>query len=164
MQNAVSGLVQAIPAILAGFKGKDTKKLRQTSGQMEQLADAQYNMDNPLFQRIYGQEQGAGQQDLASTISELSRQNRKLVTMGRTPLLDQERGGESIFRQLMMGQQDVGNRARQNTFSQLGRGQQAQAGVYDAQNDLVNTDWENELRKVGGYYSLGDALKGMFNL
>lgn len=162
--NTVSGLIQAIPAILAGFKGKNTKGLRHTAGQMEGLANAQYNMDSPLFQRIYGQEQEAGKQDLASTIAELSRQNRKLVSLGRSPLLDQERGGESIFRQLMMGQQDVGNRARTNTFSQLGRGQTALSGVYDAQNDLVNTDWENELRKVGAQYSIGDALKGLFNL
>lgn len=160
----LSALLQQLPAIVSGFKGKNLKGQKRAAGEMENLANAQYNMDNPLYQRLYGQNQDAGQRDLASTIAEISRQNRKLQTMGRTPLLDQERGGESIFRQLIMGQQDVGERSRENTFSQLRGAQGSMAGVYDAQNDLANNMYFNDQSRVTGYHNLGEALKGLFGL
>lgn len=160
----LASLLQAIPAIVTGFQGKDTKKIKKTSGEMENLARAQYDTNSPLYQQIYEQQKGAGQQDLASTIAELSRQNRKLQTMGRTPLLDQERGGESIFRNLILGQEDVGNRARENTFERLRAGQNSMSGVYNTQNNIADQDYDNNLKKVGAYYSIGDALKGLFGL
>lgn len=158
------GLLQAIPAIAAGLKGKNTKSLKKTTGQLEQLADAQINMDNPLYQRTYEQNRASGQQDLAGTISEIGRQNRKLVSMGRTPLLDQERGGESIFRNLIKGQTDIGEQARQSTLSQLRGGQSAFGNIYNTQANLADEEWANRLKKVGAQYSIGDALKSLFGL
>lgn len=160
----LSTLLQAIPAIRTGLKGKDLSQQKRTSAEMGNVANAQYNMDNPLYQRLYEQNRRAGQQDLASTIAEISRQNRKLTSMGRKPLLDQERGGESIFRNLIMGQQDVGNQARQGAFGQLQQGQNALAGLYDAQNLTADQGYDNKLRKVGAYYSIGDVLQNLFGL
>ena len=89
-----------------------------------QASQAMINPDNPLYKKLYGQKRQQGQQNLAETIMELSRQNRKLTSMGRSPLLDRERGGESIFRNLIQGNQDVQNQAAGDTESLLGRGAQ----------------------------------------
>lgn len=175
---ALPFLLQTAPGIKAGYKGVDLKAQKKTLGQMNllagqqaQLAGAQTDMNSPVFQNLYNQERGAGQQDLASTIAELSRQNRKLTTMGRSPLLDQNRGGESIFRNLVMGQEDVGNQARNNTFTQLARGQDALAGaqgaygtVYNGRAQQADKGFQNDL--YGGYasHNLGSALQNLFGL
>lgn len=164
IENMLSTLIQAYPAIKTGLEGKNIKPQKRTADQMQNLANAQFNMDSPVFQRLYGQNRDAAQQDIASTIAEISRQNRKQVSMGRNPLLSQERGGEQIFRNLIMGQQDAGNQARTNTFGQLKSAQNSLANVYDAQNDLTDESYDNKLRKVGSFYSIGDALKGLFGL
>jgi len=175
---AIPFLLQTAPAVRAGYKGVNLKGQKQAAGQMNQLAAqqaklaaAQTDMNNSLFQNLYQQNRAQGQQDLASTISELSRQNRKLTTMGRRPLLDQERGGESIFRNLIKDQQDVGNSARTNTFSQLLQGQNALGGaqgaysnIYDAEGGLAKQRFSNDLLKVGANYTLGDAFKNLFGL
>lgn len=84
-------------------------------------SNAMGDMDNPLYKKIYGQKRQVGQQNLAESIMELSRQNRKLQSLGRSPLLDNERGGEMIFRNLMRGYQDVQNQAAGDTESTLGK-------------------------------------------
>lgn len=157
-------LLQTAPAVKTGLKGRDLKKQGQITDQMSNLVDAQTNMDNPLYQRMYEQERGAGQQDLAATIAEISRQNRKLTSMGRKPLMDQERGGESVFRNLIMGQQNVGNQARQNTLVNLRSAQNANAGLYNSYNDLTANRYDNDVTRARTFSGLGDALKSLFGL
>src|SRR5258706_524649 len=115
----LSDLIQAIPAILTQIKGKNLKPQQAATDQLGQLAQAQYNPDSPVFQNLYKQNQASGQQNLAQTIAEISSQNRKLNEMGRKPLLDQERGGESIFRNLVSSQQGINDAAMKNTFGEL---------------------------------------------
>lgn len=159
--NLLSTLVQTIPAILTGFQGKSTKKQKGVADEIGNLSRAQYDMNSPQFQDLYRQNQGAMQQDLASTIAEVSRQNRKLTTMGRRPLLDQERGGESIFRNLMGAQVGIGDRARGATFDQLNRGMSGLSTAYNAYDKTADADWENKLRRVGATYTIGDAMRGL---
>ena len=96
------------------------KKQQQYFQPAYDATSAMGDMDNPLYQKIYGQKRQAGQQNLAESIRELSGQNRKLQMLGRSPLLDNERGGEAIFRNLMRGYQDVQNQAATDTESTLG--------------------------------------------
>lgn len=159
--NGIASLVQLIPAMLGNFKGRDNKAQNQVSGRMAQLADAQTNMDNPMFQSLYKANREGAQQDLASTIAELSRQNRKLVTMGRTPLLDQERGGESIFRNLMASQASAGDTARENTFAQLRNAESAYSPVYNAYGNDADQALNNKKMRVSGFQNLSDALRTM---
>lgn len=175
---ALPFLMQSVPAIKTGLKGRDLKGQRQTLGAMKplaqqqtQLAKAQYDPNSEIFQNLYRQEREMGQANIADTIAELSRQNRKLVSMGRSPLLDAERGGESVFRNLVKGQQDVGERARLNTISRLtgaqtalSRAQGAYAPIYEGYGDLSDSGWQNDLTRVGAQYSIGDVLKQLFNL
>lgn len=73
------------------------------------------NSNSPQYQQIYGEQKQQGQQNLAETIAELSRQNRKLSMLGRAPLFSNERGGEQQFRALTQGYQDVQNHAANDT-------------------------------------------------
>lgn len=176
--SALPFLLQTAPAIKTGLQGKNLKAQKAAAAQMgplaamqAQLAGAQSNTNSPLFQQLFGQEKEAGNQNLAATISQIQAQNRMAQSRGQKPLLDQERGGESIFRNLIQGQQDVGNQALQNTFGQLKSAQNAYSGaeqgynsIYNTQNNIANEDYSNNLKQVGGYYSLGDTLKGLFGL
>lgn len=164
MADILSTLLQTIPAVKTGLEGRNNKNQKRVTGQMEGLVNAQYNPDNPIFQRLYGQNRDMAQRDIASAVSEISRQNRKLTSLGRRPLLDQERGGETVFRNLILGQEDVGNQARESTFRQIGNAQQGLNLVNNNYGDLADEDYMNKVRRVGAYYSIGDALKGMFNL
>lgn len=164
LMQAIPSFIQAYPAIKTGLEGKNLKNQQRTLDQLQGVTQAQYNPDSAVYQKLYGQNKDMLQGDLASTIAEVSRQNRKLVSMGRSPLLDQERGGESVFRNLIMGQQDAGDRARTNTVSQLSGAGSALRGLYGQQDLLADEGYNNKVRKVGAYYSIGDALKGLFNL
>lgn len=175
---AIPFLLKAAPAIKAGYNGVNLRSQKQAAdrmntlaGQQKVLAGAQTDMSSPAFQKLYQQERGAGQQDLAATISEISRQNRKLTALGRNPILDRERGGESIFRNLVQGQEDTGNKARDRTFNQLRLGQNALAGAQDAyggvfsnRGTLATKDLANKGMNIGANYSLGDALQKLFGL
>lgn len=81
----------------------------------QNYANAATDINNPLYQQIYGQQKEQGQQNLAQQISELSNQNRKLSSMGRVPLFDPERGGEQLFRGITSGYQDIQNSAAGQT-------------------------------------------------
>lgn len=153
--NLLSTLTQAVPYIRAQYKGKDLGPQKQTAAELANVTNAQYNMDNPLYQGLYEQNRQSGQQDLARTIAEISRQNRKLTSMGRNPLLDQQRGGESVFRNLIMGQQDVGNQARENTFGQLRNAASGLGATYAAQGGIADRGYENEISRANAFYGIG---------
>lgn len=154
----------ALPAIIGGFKGRDTKNLRRLGNEQQDVANASYNMDSPLFQRIEGQNRDAMQQDLASTIAEISRQNRKLVSMGRTPLLDRERGGETVFRTLAQGREDIGRNSRNDTFRQLQGASGLLSNAYGNAQNLSDIDYSNTGDRVTAYAGLADILKTLFGL
>ena len=145
-------------------KGEDYGGRARIAGRMEELANAQANPDSPMFQKLYQQNKSMGSQDLARTIAEIQRQNRKAVSMGRSPLLDQERGGESVFRNLMQGELDNDRTARSDTFGQLDDARRALAPSYEAFGDIAAGQYKNKRREAGAYSTLGDSLKALFGL
>lgn len=157
--DSLAALIKFIPSVLTNFKGKDLSKQNAAQAQMANLANAQYDQNNPLFQQVYNQERQAGQQDIASVIAEASRQNRKLSSLGRTPLFSQERGGEEMFRNLTKGYQDVQGTARDRAFNILRGGQNAQTGVYNAAQSLSGDQFQNKQRQLLGYGNIADLLK-----
>lgn len=148
----------------ASQKGVDYSGQNQINRKMMQLADAQANPDSPAFQKLYTQNRQMGATNLAQTIAELQRQNRKAISMGRSPLLDQERGGESIFRNLILGQQDNEMNARNATFGQLRAALQGYNAPFENTGALSRGDYVNEMAGAAGYDSLGAALKNLFSL
>lgn len=159
----LTDLVQAIPAILTGLKGKNLKPQQEVSGRLGELAQAQMDPSSPTFQNLYKQNRQAGEQNLAETISEISGQNRKLVSMGRAPLLDQERGGESVFRNLIKSQQGIDDTARSNTFSQLGNASNAYTGQYNALNKDADLAYDNKVKRASAFGNIADVMRGIQN-
>lgn len=157
-------LLRTVPAVQQGMKGVNLGPSAETTNEINQLAKAQTNMNNPLFQSLLAQNKQAGNQQLSNTISQLQAQNRLAMANGRNPLLSQERGGESIFRNLVQGQQDVGNQAIGNTFNQLENGTRALTGSLNAQNQLANNQYGNTQKQTAAYGTIGDALQGLFGL
>lgn len=163
-QYPVSSLLQAIPAITYGFQGMNTGPQANAASQLGQVANAQMDTNNPLYQQIYGQQKQQAQQNLSQSIQELTNQNRKLSSMGRVPLFDPERGGEQLFRGLTQGYQNAGNIAAQNTEATLGRAGQTLGSSYQNYSNLAGQQYTNNQSKAIGWNSIGDALKGMFGL
>lgn len=167
----ISSLLQALPLLLktvpaakAGMKGVDLSAQKETANELKQITGAETDMSNPLFQSMLSQNKQAGQSQLASTIAQLQAQNRLAQSSGQKPLLDQERGGESIFRNLVQGQQDVGNQAVGQTYNQLQGAQSGLTNLYGTQGDLAKAQFGNTVKKVGAYGSMSDALQGLFGL
>lgn len=161
---ALPTLLGTVPAVKSQMRGVNLGPQKQIADQMTQLAQAQTNTNNPLFQSLYGQNKQAGQQNLAETIAQLQSQNRMALSNGQAPLLNQERGGESIFRNLMQGQQTVGNQALENTFGQLRNAQNSLGGAYNTQGNLAQGQYQNNQRQVAGYNTIADAVPYLQNL
>lgn len=149
-QSAGATLAQSLPFY------NYSQNLGQYQKPAQQLLSAMTDTNNPQYQQIYGQQKQQGQQNLAESIAELSRQNRKLQVMGRSPLLDDERGGEATFRTLTKGYQDVQSQAAGNTQNILGnaytgavqQGQQRQLNDYSKAG--VNSGIFGALSKLFG--------------
>lgn len=157
-------LLKTVPSIIGGIKGENLGPQTQTTSDINQIAKAETNTSNPLYQSLLSQNKQAGNQQLAGTIAQLQAQNRLAQSSGQKPLLDQERGGESIFRNLIQGQEDVGNQAIGQTYGQLNNAQSALKGSLGAQQNLAQNQFANTKSAATGYASLGDALQGMFGL
>lgn len=157
-ENPFASMLRGIPAAYYSFQGKNIGPLKDIASQIGNLANAQYDESNPLYQHLYEQERGAGMQDLAGAINELSRQNRKLSSMGRTPLFNEKRGGEQIFRQLTQGYQNAQNDARSRARNILGVGQNALNNTYNAYANIANGQVQNNAMKASGFGSIADVV------
>lgn len=112
--SAGESLMSALPFLnLPGKQKKYYDSYNQTVGAMADTS-------SPIYQNIYAQQKQQGQQNLAEAIAEMSRQNRKLSMLGRAPLFDPARGGETKFRGITQGYQDVQNQAADQTQNILG--------------------------------------------
>jgi len=119
-QSPAQSLASAIPAFLY------SRNLNKYYAPSQALLGAQTDINSPTYQNIYKQQKQQGQQNLSESVAELSRQNRVLTRMGRSPLLDNERGGENIFRNVIRGYQDVQNQAANDTQGILQNAYQGQ--------------------------------------
>lgn len=122
----------------------------------QNATNAMLDTDNPLYKKIYGQRKQQGQQNLAESIAELTGQNRKLAAMGRVPLFSAERGGETLFRGINKGYQDIQNNASDETVGILGNAadnyykQGAIQAQYAANNAGVKGNLLGALTKLFG--------------
>lgn len=155
----ISSLLQAIPAIMASFKGLNTKGQGDTTGQMQNVSNAMYNVQNPLYQHLYGQNQQAIQQQTGNTIAQMEGENRRLSGMGRTPLFSPERNGEVAFRTAVQSAGQAGQQAHQQTEGQLAQASNALHGVYGAQQANTENQFGNTSLGLGGFNSIADLLR-----
>lgn len=155
----MSSLLQAIPAIMASFKGLNTGGQQGTTGQMQNVSNAMYNVQNPLYQQLYGQNKQAIQQNEGNAISQAEGQNRRLSAMGRTPLFSPERNGEMAFRTAVQGAGQAGQQAQQQTEGQLAQASNALHGVYGAQQANTENQFGNTSLGLGGFNSIADLLR-----
>lgn len=160
----IGDIIKYIAGAHSNFQGMNTQPQQQSVNQLNNYADAITNSDNPLYQKIYGQEKQSGQDDLARTIFELSNQNRKLSQLGRTPLFSPERGGEQQFRALTQGYSDVQDNARARARSIIGAGANMTNNALSAQNDLSAMKQKNQQSKLAGIGNIADVLPSLLKL
>lgn len=159
-------LIGAIPGLISDFGGGTSAPYLN---QQKQLAQQQQGISqaltqgpsNPLYQQMYGQYEQQGANQLGQGVAELQSQNRANAALGRTPLLNNERGSENIFRNVVQGYQNLGTQAEQQT-------RQALTGAMYGTN-AASTDYNN-LSKYGqaansqqltGYNTIYNLLRGL---
>lgn len=164
--NPLGSLLKSGAAANYNLQGTNLKPLQDIGSQIAALGRAQYDTNDPLYQQTYEAERGAGMQDLAASIAEMARQNRKLSSMGRTPLFNPERGGETAFRGLTQGYQNVQDTARQRARQILAGGQSALGNTFNAYSTLTAGQDANKKKQAFGLGNIGDMIplitKGLF--
>jgi|SRR6185369_4778144 len=160
----ISSLLQAIPSIMYDFKGFNTGPQANIAGQLGQVANAQMDTNNPLYQQIYGQQKQQAQQNLSQGIQQLSAQNRKLSSMGRVPLFDPERGGEQLFRGLTQGYQTAGNMAANNTQNVLSGAGRTLGDAFGNYSSLAQQKNMGQYQQAKGETGIAGILKSLFGL
>lgn len=147
--------LQSIAAFLPAYNLP--KKQAQYFQPYQDATNAMVDTDNPMYQKIYGQQKQQGQTNLAESIAEMVRQNRKQTRMGRTELFDPERGGETLFRGVNKGYQDIQNQAADQTQGILGNA----ANNY-LQHGAIQTQLAQNRAGIRG--NLAGALTKLFGL
>lgn len=161
----LAGLIPSLITQFGGVAKTDAEKQQEAlAAQMGEYAKARSDPNNPLYQNLFKQESQSGQQDLARMISELQGQNRMATRMGRTPLLDGGRGGETLFRGLMQSQSGIQDAARSRALSRLGDTSQGLAQTFSGYTNLAGQQDLRQRRnlamELGAYGSIGDLLGG----
>lgn len=123
----------------------------------QNLSGAMTDTSSPQYQGIYNQFKQQGQQNLAESIAEADRQNRKSAALGRTPLFSQDRNGEQDFRNMTQGYQDVQNNASKQAFGQINNAYQSAA----VQDQLKQ---KNALQKADVFGNATGAIAKLFGL
>ncbi len=153
----------ALPALKSEFSGDSSpylKQQKQLAAQQQQISGALTDTNNPLYQQLYGQYQQQNHNNLASVIAEAQGQNRMATGMGRTPLFDPSRGGETIFRSLMQGYQDSGAQSDQQTRQALlGAAGVTESGL-KGYNSITPYGRDVNSQKLAGYKGVSDLLNG----
>jgi len=162
--NYGTSLAESIPSLMYNFKGINTKNGAGILDKLNQVNNARMDINDPMYQQIYGQQKQQGQQNLAESIQEMVNQNRRLSALGRTPLFSQERGGETLFRGLNKGYLDVQNQAAGNTQNILGSAAQGLQGAYGAANTQAMLENQNNYQKAKGQTGVVGILKNLFGL
>lgn len=164
--NDFLSLLGSIPGLISDFSGSTSAPYLD---QQKQLAQQQQGISqaltqgpsNPLYQQLYGQYQQQGANQLGQGVAEIQAQNRANSALGRTPLLNSERGSENIFRNIMQGYQGLGPQADQQTRQAL---QGAMVGTNAAATDYNNLSKFGQAantQQLQGYSGIYNLLKGL---
>lgn len=156
--NILSALLKSGAAANYNFQGMDLGPMQGAAANMSRYAGAIANPDDPTYQKLYESERGNSMQDLAAAIAEMSRQNRKLSSMGRTPLFSQERGGEQMFRTMTQGYSTAQDTARQRAREILGAAGNAAGNMFSAYGTLAGARQQNQKQQAFGFGNIADAI------
>lgn len=159
-------LIGAIPGLISDFGGGTSAPYRK---QQEQLAQQQMGISqaltqgagNPLYDQMYGHYKDQGANNLGQGIAELQAQNRMNSSMGRTPLLNDERGSENIFRNIMQGYQGLGTQADTQTRQSLQGGMLGTNAAATDYNNISRYGQAGNSQELSGYNTIYNLLRGL---
>jgi len=140
------------------FQGQDIRQQQGISNDIGSLANASYDPNNAMYKKIYNDEAQSNQQNLAATINEAMNQNRKAAQMGRVPLFNPERAGETAFRTMAGGLSASQDAARARAREIIGAGINAKKAAYDAAASASAAKQQNRQGKFLGGINIADAL------
>lgn len=157
-------LLGSIPSLISDFSGNTTapyqKQQKEIADRQNQYSQALTDVNNPLYQQLYGQYKQQNQSNMAQGIAEAQAQNRLNAGMGRVPLFNNERGSENIFRNLMQGYQNQGVQADQQTRSALQQGLMGNQLAQSQYGQISPYTIAANKQQNMGYQGIYDLLRG----
>lgn len=169
-QGSGLSMLTAMPNLIKAFSGLNTKTQSGITGQSADAAGAMMNPQNPLYQNLYGQFNRQNKANAAGAIAAADSQNRLNSATGRTPLFDPSRNGQQSFRQAVLGAQNAGQVANQQTqeaLSGANRSLTGFGGTIGAANSATGLRYGQGMTGLGqggmqtqGYNSLAQLLRG----
>lgn len=164
--NFLSALTQSVPAIMSGFgaMGKNSayNNMNQLGNQANSISSAMGDLNNPLYQKLYGQYKQQDINNLVAGTNALSGQNRMLSSMGRVPLFARGREGEQNFRQLMGGYQNSDLMATNQARDALMQNLNATNSAYGMQRNLAEQQNSKNAQGLGAFGSIASLLGRLF--
>ncbi len=161
MLDFLATLLKAGPTIASLLGGKTAPYLdeqKAAAAKQAQLTDALTNTQNPIYANLFNQYNQQGDQNIASVLAQAQGQNRMASSLGRTPLLSQERGGEQLFRSLIQGKQDVSNNAMNQARTSIGQAMSGQSGLQNTYNNVASSDKALTGGHNAGYAGIADLI------
>lgn len=156
-------LLTAVPGLISDFNKSTSdpyqKQQEDVANRMSQISAAQTDTSNPLYKQLYGQYADQNRQNMASVIAEAQGQNRMNTNMGRTPLFDPSRGGETMFRSLMQQQQGAGLQADQQTRQALQGALNGANSTGNYYNQISPMTARGNSQQLAGYQGISDLLR-----
>lgn len=157
-------LLGSIPSLISDFSGNTSapyqKQQKEIADRQNQYSQALTDVNNPLYQQLYGQYKQQNQTNMAQGIAEAQAQNRLNAGMGRVPLFNNERGSENIFRNLMQGYQNQGVQADQQTRQALQQGLQGNQMAQSQYGQISPYTIAANKQQNMGYQGIYDLLRG----
>lgn len=158
-------LIGAIPSLISDFNGGTSapylKQQQQIAARQNQLSQAMTDTTNPLYQQLYGQYKQQNNANMASNIAEIQGQNRMNAAMGRVPLLNNERGSENIFRNIVMQGQGAGLQADQQTRQALSQAMGGNQAAQQQYSTISPYGQAANAQQLSGFQGISNLLRGM---
>jgi hypothetical protein len=134
-------LLPSVASLYAAYKSSQPTQAEQM--QMQDLSNQQYyagqaaDPNSPLMHAYTNANKSYLDSQYAGNINDLVNANRRETSLGRQPILDPERGAQTIYRAQQLGYQQNANTAQnearttlQNLSGTAGQGAQAVGGFY----------------------------------
>lgn len=140
--------LQYVPTLVSAVtQNRETgaeKQQRAMIAQRDAILRAAYDPSSEMFKQQYGIESGNIARDWSRTIEELSRQQRRAGTNGRTALLDNERADEILSRLANEGSVDAATRGRQGAQHNLVGMADSMGGAIQDYGNLATSQKERQ--------------------
>lgn len=165
--STVLGIGQALAGgagLLSAAEGNSaTKQAKRNAQQQSEYAAEIADPNSAGFKNLAAADTQHAMNNYQQYLQQAINQNSLQKSMGRTPLFDPERGGENIYRALMLGGQDAYYQGQNNARSSLASAAGALGSATQSERGIGQDMTQRNLMPYAGAYQLAGGLGTALN-